>query len=72
MVTGRADHANICAQPDDLPFITAAGVRLAQTHDIVQVKLEGHSRDHYSIGFLIYLYTPTHENVRRSELCRTF
>ncbi len=50
-VTARhADDADVRPEPNDLPFVPAAGVRFAQTNYIVEEKLERHCVGHYSIG----------------------
>lgn len=37
--TSSADGANVGAQPHHAPFVPAARVGLAQTHDVVQSKV---------------------------------
>jgi len=44
-----ADQAlkpDICAQTDDFPFVSAARMRLAQTHPVVELQVRQH-RGHY-------------------------
>ena len=57
VLAGRAAEADVGAQPDDAPGVSAAGMRLAQRDDVVEVERErsfapgwrdarlGHSRE---------------------------
>ena len=38
VLAGRAAHADVRAQPDDAPGVAAAGVRLAQDDDVVEIQ----------------------------------
>ena len=46
---GGADQANIGAKTYDLPFVSAAGMRLAEPYDVVQIEFERQSGAHYII-----------------------
>jgi Zn-dependent protease len=47
-VTGEALQTDVSAQAHDAPLVTAAGVRLAQAEDVVQVEVERFERRHVS------------------------
>jgi hypothetical protein len=58
MMARGAHHANVRAEPYHLPFVTAARVRLAEADHIVEIELERHSVEYYSI-VIIPLRTAT-------------
>jgi|GEM_PF-6212057 hypothetical protein len=47
MLARGTDNADVCAEANDLPFITTTGMRLAQPHYIAEPNFQRHSGKHY-------------------------
>jgi hypothetical protein len=42
VLTGETAEADVGSEPDDPPFVTAAGMRLAQADHIIETKFDDH------------------------------
>ena len=43
MLAGLSLQADVGSEAHDLPVVSAAGVRLAQAHDVAYLKFDGHA-----------------------------